>query len=298
MILIFLMMRSKPLLPLATACLLFAGCASQAPLTLPPISQTPTGLSNPGQVIWHDLATMDIDRAKAFYGEMFGWTFSSARNGPRKYTQVFHDGEPIGGMFLFEEDEKANPFGEWLINLSTDDVDATAAAFESAGSIIRGEPRDAPDRGRSAFIQDPQKAFLIVTESSSGDPPVKETIPFNSWLWNELWANDAPAAFELYSSIFGYGTRKIEAAEPGRYYVLTKQDKPLAGIVQMDLEDVRPHWVPFIRVEDVHATVKRAEALGAVVLIAPQEGVRDGRVGLLQAPTGEPIVVQEFDFDN
>lgn len=277
---------------LALTVALLAGCAT-TPTALPPISPTATDRSNPGQVIWHDLATRDLEIAQAFYGQLFGWKFEQISNGPRQYTLIRSHGETIGGMFLFKSEETDMPSGEWLLNLATTDADATAAAFVEAGGEIIEPARDVPGRGRCAFVRDDQDAVMVVTDSSSGDP-AEGDVPLGHWLWNELWTHDLDQALAFYEGIFGY---EIETMLPRPYALLSAGGGPVAGILQIELPEVRSHWVPFVRVLDVNATVEVARAMNAHIILPPDPAVRDGHVAVLQGPTGEPFVVQSYDFE-
>jgi len=190
-----------PLLALVLVSVFWVGCATQS-VRLPPISGDSVQRQNPGQVIWHDLATRDLGVAQAFYGELFGWEFERIGSGEREYTLIKHRGEAIGGMFKFTVDEKPTAHGEWLLNLSTADVDAAAAAFAASGGRVVEPARDFPDRGRAAFVEDAQGALVILMDSASGDP-TRSDVSFGSWLWHELWTNDKSVAIAHYQSVFG-----------------------------------------------------------------------------------------------
>jgi hypothetical protein len=51
-------------------------------------------------------------------------------------------------------------------------------------------------------------------------------------------------------------------------------------------------------VADLQVSLLLAMELGANILIEPSKDIRDGKVALVQSPTGEPIVLQEFEFEN
>jgi uncharacterized protein len=70
----------------------------------------------------------DIARSKAFYGEVFGWTFTDY--GP-SYTE-FTDGRLTGG---FTTGEAVRPGGP-LVILYADDLAATQQRVEAAGAHI------------------------------------------------------------------------------------------------------------------------------------------------------------------
>ena len=278
-----------------TAAVLLAGCST--PVTkLPPISTEATGMNNPGQVIWHDLATRDLRVSQAFYGQLFGWEFDKIGLGARQYTIIRHRGKIIGGMFKFEDDDVEKPTGEWLVNLSTTNVDNAVLAVENAGGRIIEPAQDFPDRGRAAFVSDNQEALFIITQSSSGDP-LETEVPLGGWLWNELWTRDHDRAKAFYESVFSYGFEAPPGPRERAYSILTQGGKPKAALLELQTPDVRPHWVPFVRVLDVEATVALAKAMQANVILEPDPAIRDGKVALLQGPTGEPFVVQSYDFE-
>lgn len=276
--------------------LLLGGCS--APVAkLPPISPEPTGNQAIGQVIWHDLATRDLEIAKAFYGQLFNWEFEKIGFGPREYTVIRDRGRVIGGMFKFAEGEKENSTGEWLVNLSTDDVDEAVGQVVAAGGRIIEPVRDVPDRGRAAFVSDDQEALFVITQSSSGTPE-DGVVPYGNWLWNELWTRDASKAKTFYAGVFDYAYETPTDGPSQRTYALMLRDgRPRAGMLELQVDDVRPHWVPFIRVPDVAATVTLAKAMQANVILEPDPEIRNGTVALLQGPTGEPFVVQSYEFE-
>ena len=292
-------MIRKPILLIAFV-LLLAGCATQPrkpAIILPPVAQPATQRHNPGQVIWHDLATRDLEQAKAFYGDLFGWTFEQLNPGGRQYTVVYLQGIPIGGMFTFSNEDSDKGTGEWLINLSSANVARDANLFEKAGGKVLEPAREAPNRGTAAFVRDPQQAVMILTNSSSGDPE-EGNIPQGGWLWNELWTHDVAAAESFYTEVFEYDAKQLETGGEREYILLEKDGVPLGGILQLLDRDVRPHWVPFIRVENIQDAVAKAIELGAKVLIEPDPAIREGKVSLLLGPGGEPVVLQEFQFQN
>ena len=53
-----------------------------------------------GAPTWIDLSSSDTDRAKDFYGTVFGWTFESAGPGYGGYVNAFKDGQPVAGLMF------------------------------------------------------------------------------------------------------------------------------------------------------------------------------------------------------
>ena len=182
----------------------------------------------------------------------------------------------------------------WDVHWEETFMGANRLICTAAGGEILEPAREMPERGTLAFVRDPQEAVFILAKSSTGDP-VDTLPPVNSWLWNELWTHDIEAAKELYENVFGYTPEKVETGPNRAYYLLKKNDEAVAGMLELLEKDVRPHWVPFIRVKDVRSAFEKAVELGANPLIEPNPDVRRGMIALLQGPTGEPFVIQMFE---
>lgn len=51
-----------------------------------------------GAPCWIDLSTSDLDRARQFYGTVFGWTFESGGPEYGGYASAFVDGALVAGL--------------------------------------------------------------------------------------------------------------------------------------------------------------------------------------------------------
>ena len=100
-----------------------------------------------------ELAVADIARAKAFYGEAFGWTFTDY--GPA-YCE-FSDGHMKGG---FDAGAPVRPGGP-LVVLYGADLEDTQARVEAAGGKIVKPVFDFPG-GRRFHFTDPDGYELAV----------------------------------------------------------------------------------------------------------------------------------------
>lgn len=99
----------------------------------------------------------DIDRSKAFYGAVFGWTFTDY--GPT-YTE-FSDGRLSGGFTTVEAVRPGGP----LVILYADDLEATQRRAEAAGARISRATFAFPGGRRFHFI-DPDGYELAVWTAS------------------------------------------------------------------------------------------------------------------------------------
>jgi hypothetical protein len=232
-----------------------------------------------GKFVWMDLLTTDVVRAREFYGALFGWTFE----GRADYVKVLHDDEVVAGIVGRDPSQEGSA---WIGNLSVEDVDAAASLVEGRGGEVQTGPVDAPQRGRLAFVRDPAGASLLLVRSAVGDPP-DGLPPHGRFLWRELWVHDPDPAIGFYVDLVGYQQDIIRFREH-RYRVLKRDGVPRGGVMQAP-PDVKPQWLPYVRVEDAEATARRAEELGARVVM------QDEDAAILVDPTGAPFGVQRWD---
>ena len=67
----------------------------------------------PGALTWNELATSDVQRAKEFYGGLFGWRFEDMEGGGMQYTMIHNGDRPNGGIRPQSEMEAGIP-PNWL----------------------------------------------------------------------------------------------------------------------------------------------------------------------------------------
>ncbi len=124
-----------------------------------------------GQFCWQELATDDLEGAKKFYSEMFGWNIKAGggADAPMEYSEFqLGDDYPMGGMYQKPPEMPAPP--HWISYVSVDDVDASAAKAAELGGSVVVPPTDIPNVGRFAVIKDPSgAAFSIVKLMEHGE---------------------------------------------------------------------------------------------------------------------------------
>jgi len=283
-------------------CVVLLGAATGACATtgsrveLPPVTQAAGGDHHPGQFVWHDLVTDDAAAARDFYGRLFGWDFQGVQGEGVVYTTILHEGLPIGGIAPIEDVDAELPSSRWVSVLSVEDVDAAVSVVERAGGTVDMAARDNVTRGRWALVTDPQGAMVVLLRSIGGDPPNldPERLVSNRWMWNELWTDDLSASIELYGELVGYDVRASETAGAATVQVFTRDGNPRAGLNLLPWPEVRPNWLPYIKVDDAEAVARRVAELGGTVLIPPAPELRNGTTGLMMDPSGAAFAIQEW----
>jgi uncharacterized protein len=107
----------------------------------------------PGSLGWFELDTRDIEAAKRFYADVFGWDSHTSDTGGVPYTEFKLGGRSIAGAVpMGPEQEGAPPY--WLVYLTVADVDASASKVEELGGKLMVPPMDFPG-GRFSIVMDP-----------------------------------------------------------------------------------------------------------------------------------------------
>ncbi len=207
--------RLKAAGALACLALLCAGTAARAAaepqMYWPPITDPPTGTYTPGKWVWAELLTRDVGRAADFYGKVFGWTFETygPKDDAKTYTLVSSGGTPIAGMVFMNPARSHAEAGRTLGRPGLgdrrqarrgprDQCGRQGADGRRARSAPAAMPRCSPI---------PEGGVFGVLHSATGDPE-DYLGDENSFLWAELWADDAAAMAKFYSTIGGVRDRK------------------------------------------------------------------------------------------
>ena len=286
------------LLPTALAAALgFCGVAFAAPPHLPPINQPATSEHHVGKVVLVELVTPDLDASKHFYGALFNWTFRDSQIGKLQYAEASLDGRVVGGLV-----HKDLPAGDqhkpsWLTFISVRDVDAAKAAAVAKGAKVLFEPHMLPDRGKEAVLADPQGAVFGVLASSSGDPPDELASP-GEWIWSSLITSDVDAGAAFYQTLFNYEVYPADDDGDGQsdHAVFASDNfaRASANSLPEKRPDAHPHWINFVRVDNVEQAAAKVAQLGGRIVVEPREDRQGGRVAVAVDPQGAHFGLMEW----
>ncbi|HEX4862505.1 MAG TPA: VOC family protein [Acidimicrobiales bacterium] len=111
-----------------------------------------------GAPTWNELSTSDLAKSKAFYSEVFGWSWG----GNDEYAEAQVNGRTIGGVMPRRPDMPADVPDSWLVYFGSDNVDAQTKKAADLGATVVVEPMDIPGAGRFSVLIDPQGAAFAL----------------------------------------------------------------------------------------------------------------------------------------
>jgi uncharacterized protein len=132
-----------------------------------PAQQQPIELGKTGHVCWHELLTLDCEKAFAFYNQLFGWQKADADIDPVNAYQTFSvGGETIGGMF---PKPPIVPGSMWLYYFRVGDIYTAAERVRVGGGQVLDGPIELPVGSWIVRCSDPQGA-LFALEGTRNHP--------------------------------------------------------------------------------------------------------------------------------
>ncbi|HWB80336.1 MAG TPA: VOC family protein [Nannocystaceae bacterium] len=125
-----------------------------------------------GAFVHLELHTDDTSLAKAFYQDLFGWSYNDVPQGDALYTMIASPQQPGAGM-----QHKGMPDAPtmWLPYVTVDSVHDTVSRARTAGAEIIVEYMEAPGFGAGAILRDPTGAAFGIWKAEA--PPADAPAP-------------------------------------------------------------------------------------------------------------------------
>ena len=247
----------------------------------------------PGTFSWSDLQTDDLDRAKSFYGDLFGWSYDDIPIGDGAvYSMAKVQAHRVAGLGE-RQDESMPP--HWNCYVTVDDVDAAAARAGELGANVVAPPFDVFDAGRMAAFADPQGAVLSVWQAKESIGAQLVNVP-GALTWNDLMSPDIAASSEFYTALFGWEIAEIEGAD-GQYWSITNNGRINGGIMPTP-EGGHPEWNLYFAVADADAAVAKAGELGGSTIAGPMDVPNGTRFAVLSDSSGAVFSVAAGPMDD
>ena len=124
------------------------------------------------KVVHFEIPADDVDRAKNFYGSIFGWDLQTQQMGEGEYTSVMttpvnersQPTEPgaINGGMMQRTETTPGP----VITIDVDGIDDVLKQVESAGGTTITPRTPIPNMGAYAYFKDPEGNVMGLWETT------------------------------------------------------------------------------------------------------------------------------------
>jgi len=116
--------------------------------------------NEPGTFAWNELMTRDVDGARRFYGQLFGWDVAPIDGAENGYQEIRVGGRSNGGMLPWHAEMGEMP-AAWSVYFAVRDCDEAVRKIQELGGDQLVPPTEV-GAGRFAVVADPQGAVFNV----------------------------------------------------------------------------------------------------------------------------------------
>ena len=251
----------------------------------------------PGTFCWVELATSDADSAKAFYTQLFGWTYEDHPMGPGMvYTMLRLDGKDVGALYKLMDEQAAQGVPPNLLSyVSVKNADESTAKAKELGATILKDAFDVMTVGRMSVIQDPTGAVFALWQAGDHSGAGIYNVP-GSFCWNELMTTDTAKDKAFYTDLFGWGA-KTQSFGDFEYTMFQNGERGAGGMLQItpEMGPIPSNWLTYFSVDDCDAKVQKATELGGKVMKPADDIPGVGRFAILIDPQGAAFAIIKLD---
>lgn len=242
-----------------------------------------------GSIVWYTLVTPNLQESVAFYRKVFKWDINLVEAKKQQVAIVRYQGRPIASMVEIPGADAAL----WIASVSTRSVRDMSEKFRANGGRVILEPFNIKGTGRQVVLEGPLGEKIGFIENPA-HPVSQLTNGDQEWIWTELWSTDTDSSRAFYQKVFDAGIVPNEKTEKP-YWFISKEGENVAGIIPNPAEGARSQWVPYINIQDIPGFYGGLEESGALILLAPDSGYRNGSIVVFEDPHNAMVCVQRLN---
>ncbi|MEM7677022.1 MAG: VOC family protein [Myxococcota bacterium] len=249
-----------------------------------------------GTFNWVDLLCKDIQRARAFYEPLFGWTYEE---------QPSYGGPPYG---LFKKDGKqAAGVGQmpppmleqgvpptWNTYILVDDIVSAETTVKANGGKLMFETVNIPGVGKTNWVTDPEGVVFVLWQDLGRPGAEIFNVP-GSFSWNERATSDLSVVKSFYGSLSGWKFKDQTEGGITMSMIHNQEGREMGHVLVMDdamKEKVPPYWAAYFTVADREQTIEQVKSLGGEIIMAPVE-IQPGWFALMADNDGGKFYIFE-----
>jgi predicted enzyme related to lactoylglutathione lyase len=238
----------------------------------------------PGTPIWIDMGSADLPGSIRFYAELFGWQPEDMGEAMGHYTMMRQDGKIVAAITPLMSPQQPTA---WSTYISTTSAEDTAQKVTEAGGRVLSPPMQVAEEGSFAVFTDPTGGAFGVWQPGRMTGAELVNKP-NSLSWNELSTRDLAGAKAFYTRVFPWTAQSNPMPDGSEYVEWQVDGKSVGGGMAMNAQipaQVPPFWLVYFAVANTDNTVKRAQELGATLMM-PAMDIPQGRMAVITDPQG------------
>jgi len=246
-----------------------------------------------GEFCWINMLTPQPDKAREFFSELLGWTYTPVPGMSGHIIKV--GGSDIGGLWNLADPNTPKGLPPAIgVMVKVDSADATSDKVTSLGGSAR-PPFDIAENGRMASCTDPNGAEFDLWEPKKQPGTDVDNTEHGAPSWFETMTTDVDGASKFYSDLFGWSSEEMSMPEM-KYTSFKQGSEYVAGMIGISAQmgDMKPHWATYFTTNDTDETSREAVDLGATVFMPPQDVPGVGRFCGITSPQGVAFYVIKY----
>jgi predicted enzyme related to lactoylglutathione lyase len=250
----------------------------------------------PGTFSWVDLATTDQDAAKAFYGQLFGWTANDMPAGEGVvYSMMTIDGTTVAAIAPQPQQQReAGAPPAWNSYITVESADRALERAQQLGATVHAPAFDVLEAGRMGVVQDPQGGFFLVWEPKRHIGASLVNGP-GALSWNELATPDLEGSSSFYGELFGWTVEPFESSTMP-YMTIKNSIGHGNGGMRPRMDPEPTYWLVYFGTDDMDGSLAKIAELGGRKIAGPME-IGPGKVAVAQDPQGAVFALYSGQFE-
>ncbi|WP_025690881.1 VOC family protein [Paenibacillus zanthoxyli] len=243
-----------------------------------------------GLFCWAELGSNQPETSVKFYTELFPWTVQESTFGQdQTYTVYQYNNQDIVAMYGIGEGTIPSYWGCYI---AVNNLEASSMKAQQLGAEMLIAPKQVGDKGSMCAFRDPTGAMVALWEPGEHPGAGLVHAPY-SMDWHELYTTDLYAAADFYTGLLGWSKEEIPTPA-GPYLQFQAGEQYAAGIKQIspEMKGMVSNWGIYFKVPECDETVKKAQELGAQIIVPPTDIPGSGRFATICDPNGAYFSVQ------
>lgn len=251
--------------------------------------------TNNGRFDWFEYMTGDVNKAKAFYSELFNWkveekAMPQADGSTYTYAMFCANGKPVAGMSAPDHASLAN---SWLAYTTVANLDNAVKTLQKNGGKVLCAETSLPNIGRWVVATDAQGIAFSPFQSACANCAAPSEMATGQFCWHEISTSNPEQALALYTEMFGWQKGELITSPDGsKYQVLNRvgEERGFGGVFAAD-EKSKPTWRHYVAVESVDETLARANSLGGKTVWPAMDIGANGRIACFTDNQGAELAI-------